>query len=203
MSVRLRWVLAALIVLVAGVVALWPRSQEVEPARSARPAPDLAVLRERAALPPCPGAPGRVPAFDGIVVGCLGDGGTTRLTETVGRGPVLVNVWATWCEPCKEELPVLSRYAAEPGAVRVVTIATQSDPAGALELLADLGVRLPSVVDADRAVEKALNVPAVPASYVVDERGEVRLIGQPRLLRSVEEIRAAVARYGAPVGGAR
>lgn len=197
MSIRLRWLLAALIVVVAGVVALWPRSQDVEPIRSARPAPDLTVLRARAVLPPCPSAPGRVPAFDGIVVGCLGDGRETALTEVLGPGPVLLNVWATWCQPCKEELPVLSGYAGQPGAVRVVTIATQSDVSGALELLADLGVRLPSVVDASRAVEKAVNVPALPATYLVDERGEVRLMGQPRVFRSVEDVRAAVTRGGA------
>jgi thiol-disulfide isomerase/thioredoxin len=196
-SIRLRWLVAALIVIVAGVVALWPRSQEIGPSRSAPPAPDLVALRARAALPPCPPASGRVPAFDGIAVGCLGDGRETGLSDVVGSGPVLVNVWATWCQPCWEELPVLSRYAGEPGAVRVVTIATQSEPAGALELLADLGVRLPSVVDANRAVEKALNVPALPASYLVDERGEVRLIGQPRVFRSVEDVRAAVMRGGA------
>jgi thiol-disulfide isomerase/thioredoxin len=196
-----RWSIAGLVLVVAAVIAIWPRHDDPAP-RSGTPAPpDLAAARADAALPPCPAAAGSPPAglraLSGVRAECLADGSAVDLAKALGNRPVLLNVWATWCAPCKEELPLLARYAAEPGAVPVVGLAVQSAPAGALELLGALKVRLPMLADPDGAAERALALPpGLPASYVVGADGTVRLVAKPRLFDSVEAIRHAVATYG-------
>jgi thiol-disulfide isomerase/thioredoxin len=188
-----RWSLAGLVLVVAAVVAIWPRDPD-PPAEP--PAPDLDAARAEAALQPCPAGDSPGPrSLSGVEVECLADGSKVDLAAMLADEPVLVNVWATWCQPCKEELPLLASYAAGPNAVPVVGLAVQSTQAGALRLLESVGVRLPTVLDTDGAAAKALKLPVgLPASYLVAADGSVRLVGDPRLFRSVEEIRQAVER---------
>ncbi len=187
-----KWALAVGALALALIVALLPRSESVPP----EPETDLGPARERAALAACvPDEGGEAEEFAGVEVHCLGDGSRVRFADALGDGPTLVNVWATWCEPCREELPLLAEYAARPDAVRVVTVQVQSSQEDGLRLLADLGVRLPALHDGEGAtgpVRKALRVPAgLPASYVVED-GEARLVTKPRLFTSIDEIVNAV-----------
>jgi thiol-disulfide isomerase/thioredoxin len=197
-SVRVRWLVAGLIVAAAVAVAVWPRSG---PAPASPAAPDLGPARANAALRPCPPASGPVPggltALSKVRVECLADGSAVDLGAVLAAGrPVLVNLWATWCQPCKEELPVLAAYAAEPGAAPVVGLAVRSEPAGALDLLAALRVRFANLLDPDGAAVRALKVPdALPASYVIGSDGTVHFISDPRLFRSVDQVRETVAGY--------
>jgi thiol-disulfide isomerase/thioredoxin len=192
-----RWSIAGLILVIAAIVAIWPRSPE-EPA-AGPPDQDVAAVRADASLEPCPSAGGSVPpglrGLSGVRVECLADGSEVDLAGVLANRPVLVNVWATWCQPCREELPLLAAYAAEPGAVPVVGLAVQSTQAGALELLDSIDVRLPTLADPNGAADKALSLPVgLPASYLVAEDGTVSLVENPRLFRSVGEVRQAVAR---------
>lgn len=199
MTNRLRWLVAGLIVVVAATVALWPRSDDDPPA--APPTPDLTQARAGAALDPCARAQGGPAALSGVGVECLADGATVDFAAAIGGGPALVNVWATWCQPCKEELPVLAAYAGEPGSVPVLGLAVRSGSADALELLAALRVRLPNLLDPDGAALHALKAPdALPASYVIGSDGTVHFVTDPRLFRSVDQVRQTVARYLPPGG---
>jgi thiol-disulfide isomerase/thioredoxin len=187
--------LAGLVLVIAAVIAIWPRDPD-PPAEP--PAPDVDAVRAEAALRPCPSAADRAPgprSLAGVEVECLADGSEVDLAAVLAGAPVLVNVWATWCPPCREELPLLASYAAEPGAVPVVALAVKSSQVDALESLESLGVRLPTVLDVDGAASRALELPAgLPASYLVTPDGTVRLVENPRLFRSVDEIRRAVER---------
>jgi thiol-disulfide isomerase/thioredoxin len=202
-SVPVRWLLTGLVVAAAAVVALWPRSHDV-PAQTAPPRPDLSAARQAAGLAPCTGSGPGPAALAGVRLVCIGDGSTVDLGAALGGRPMLVNVWATWCEPCRDELPVLAQYAGTPGAVSVVGIAVQSPEADALGLLSRLGVRYANLADPDRAAMRALKVPdALPASYVIGSDGSVHFVSDPRLFRSVDAVRQAVARYVPPDGNGR
>lgn len=188
-----RWSIAAVILMIAGVIAIWPRSapEPAPPQDATQAAPDLSQARAKAALPACPkGAQG--PAdLRGITVECLADGSTLDVATALD-GPVLVNMWATWCQPCKTELPVLDAYAKEPGAIPVVTLGVQSRPADALELLTTLKVKLPSLLDEDGKAMRKLHPVGLPASYLVED-GTITLIENPRVFESVDQVKRAVA----------
>ncbi len=192
MTTATKWALAVGALALALIVALLPRSESMPP----EPDTDLGPAREQAALAACaPARNGAAEGFSGVEAHCLGDGSRVEFADALGDGPTLVNVWATWCEPCREELPLLAEYAARPDAARVVTVQVQSSPEDGLRLLAELGVRLPALHDGEGAtgpVRKALRVPTgLPASYVVED-GEARLVTEPRLFTSIDEIVDAV-----------
>lgn len=186
MNNRTRWLVLVLVLGVAGVVALWPRDKTPGPLPTpSRPSQDVSALRAQAQLRPCvPGEQG------GVDVTCLGDGTRTALAL---KGPLLINFWATWCLPCQEELPVLETYAKQPGAVPVVPVLVKSSEADGLELLARLGVRLPSVFDGADELRKRVKAPiTLPATYYIAADGQVRLITDPPYFKAPEQVEKAV-----------
>lgn len=169
---------------------------------SVRPV-DLAQLRADAALQPCPApapdAPPPAGPLAGIVLPCLGAPGSVDLGVALAGRPALVNLWGPLCRPCVEELPALAAYAAEPDAVPVLGVEVQRLPEGALEMLTALDVHYPSVSDPDGRLRAALDAPPVlPLSFVVFPDGRVSQVNPPAVLRSPEQVRAAVQRYLGP-----
>ena len=110
--------------------------------------------------------------------------------------PAVVNLWAYWCAPCREELPALAEYAARAGdAVTVLTVNKDKNQEAALDLLAELGVRLPGVQDGGARVAAAVSAPNVlPVTVLVRADGSVAaVLAVP--FASADEIAAAVREH--------
>ncbi|TSD94885.1 TlpA family protein disulfide reductase [Skermania sp. ID1734] len=198
-----RWLIPILATIGVLIVAMWPRSgvdtpqgfqpntTSDEPGTSA----ERTDLSARGNLQPCPqstalGIPEAVLA--GVMVRCLGSTEPVDLGATLAGEPTLINLWASWCGPCREEIPVLDAYANEPDSIRVVGINVQDKPAAALQLLAELGARYPSFDDTG-AVKKALPAPPVlPLSFLVQRDGSVDRIATPAVFGEPSQVRDAV-----------
>jgi cytochrome c biogenesis protein CcmG, thiol:disulfide interchange protein DsbE len=111
---------------------------------------------------------------------CLTAGPAVNPARLGGR-PVVVNLWATWCEPCRKEMPILQaahdRYGAR---VQFLGVNTKDRPEWAAEFLQEVKVTYPQVVDSDGTLLNSLRSPGLPVTVVVDARGGIagRQIGQ-------------------------
>lgn len=188
-------VIAALVVL--GVWALWPSPGG---GTDAPAPPGAGAGAERAAPagppPPCPGPSGSpVPAgpLAGVTATCLDGSGTTDIGAALAGRPALINVWASWCLPCRTELPALAEYAARPDAAAVLLVNVRDQTDAALSLLAALDIRLPSVADPTGTVRAALQAPPVlPLSYVLRPDGSLVAVQPPTPFRTADEVAATV-----------
>jgi cytochrome c biogenesis protein CcmG/thiol:disulfide interchange protein DsbE len=119
-------------------------------------------------------------ALPRLTLACLGPGPEVSLARLTGR-PTLVNLWATWCGPCREEMPLLQDAFTRHGEqIRFLGVDVQDDPTGAAAFVADLGVGYPHVVDRDGRLLSALGVRGLPVTLAVDADGRVvaRSVGQ-------------------------
>lgn len=96
---------------------------------------------------------------------------------------VLVNFWATWCEPCVTEMPALQRLREKlgPRDFEILAVNLQEGPAKIHAFVEKSGVSFPIVRDTDGAVARAWGARTLPASYLVDRDGRIRyaVVGDP------------------------
>jgi len=88
-------------------------------------------------------------------------------------GPAVVNLWATWCTPCRTELPEFQSASEDHDGVRFVGVDIGEDPAVAQAFLDDLGVSFEQYADRDGDLSDALGVAALPVTIVVDGDGDI------------------------------
>ncbi len=159
---------------------------------AAGPDPRLVELRATADLDPCPAGLG--PELPELVLPCLGGGPDVDLRSAPPGRPTLVNIWATWCPPCVEEVPDLAAFADKAGdRVAVVGVLTQDPATNGLEFARQYGMRWPSVVDDAGEVLRAFR-PGPPVTLFLDAQGRVvhRRSGK---FTDVAEIEALVAEH--------
>lgn len=105
------------------------------------------------------------------------DGEQVALSDYRGR-PVIINFWASWCVPCREEFPVLraarERYAAR--GLEILGIIHDDGPQTATEFAAGYGATWPMLVDESDAAWNTYRGVFLPISYFIDRDGIVRTV---------------------------
>ena len=119
---------------------------------------------------PAAGSPSDLPD---ITLSCLSTGSRVRLAA-LGGTPVLVNLWASWCAPCKNEMPSLQRasetYA---GKLAFLGVDTKDNVDSANDFLAATSVHYPQLLDNDGDLLHALGGSGLPVTVVLDAQGKV------------------------------
>ena len=147
------------------------RADREQPREAPAAAPRVAALQAAAGLGPCP--PGLGPELPDLELACLGGGEDVDLRAAPPGRPTLVNVWATWCPPCVEEVPDLVAFADRAqGRVGLVGVLTQDSETNGLEFSRQFGVRYPSLVDPQGEVFRAFR-PGPPVTLFLDAQGRV------------------------------
>lgn len=104
------------------------------------------------------------------------DGRAVDLADYRGRN-VAITFWASWCGPCRLEMPVLRRFyerARKQGAeFEILAISVDTESADAAKAAAELGIPFPVLHDADSKVSDAYGVEAIPSLFVVDAKGNL------------------------------
>lgn len=120
------------------------------------------------------------------------DGDTVGLSSLRGR-PVWLNFWATWCAPCKAEIPAMLAVSGEagPGGVQLVAVNMAEEGADVERYLDANGFRaLRTVLDEDGGVSASYGVSGLPTHVFIDARGRVRRVERRAL--DAAEMRAAL-----------
>ena len=137
-----------------GVAATLPGATPAAHQQVNRPAPELALPR-------------------------LDTGAELRLNTLRGR-PVIVNFWASWCAPCRRELPALEAFARQhsgPDAMQVLAVNVGEAAAQVRSFLDEAGVRdLSVLLDTDSRANAAWGAFALPASFLIDRAGRIRAV---------------------------
>jgi peroxiredoxin len=126
----------------------------VTPALAADPAPELGRSAPGFTLPDLAGT-------------------QVRLADYQGKKAVLINFWATWCAPCREEMPALETLARElgPRGLTVVGVNFKESRRAVEAFRKALGLGFPMLLDGDGRVSVAYQVFALPVTVLVDRRG--------------------------------
>ena len=151
-----------------------------------------AVARDAQSLTPIPDHPA-APDFD------LKDpqGRPQRLADYRGR-PVILNFWATWCPPCREEMPAMQRASEvlKKEGIAVIAINVGDDAETVGQFLDEAPVDFPLPMDTDSKVAQRYGMKGLPTTYVIDPAGRLvysamgpREWDDPQLLDQVRALR--------------
>jgi cytochrome c biogenesis protein CcmG/thiol:disulfide interchange protein DsbE len=109
------------------------------------------------------------PPLSGITL----DGRTVSLADLRGK-PVIVNFWASWCQPCRSEFPVFKDAEVHHPGLVILGVVYQDDPAAAAAFVAQMSADWPSLTDPDGSRASAYLVIVAPQTYFIDRKGIVR-----------------------------
>lgn len=162
--------------------------------------PALRELKREAGIADCPPGGAAAPVADGlpeVTLPCLGGGPDVDLASL--RGPLVVNLWAVYCDPCRDEMPIYERFHQQyAGRVGVLGIDyNDTRPRDALELARDTGVTYPLLADPESLVggpPPGLVLKGLPMVALVDADGVVVHL-EAREITSVGELEELVAEH--------
>ncbi len=133
-----------------------------------------------------------------LTLACLGGGPAVRLSDL--RGPLVVNLFAQWCEPCRKELPFYERLHQDgKGKVAVLGIDyLDTQPDGALALAEATGVTFPLLADPDGVLRPEFRIRGLPGVLFIDAEGRITNdAGLPTftVIRSYDELTSMVREH--------
>jgi len=104
-------------------------------------------------------------------------GGSFSLAQLKGQ-VVLINFWASWCGPCRQEMPLLEGLYKKyhPLGVTLVGVSVDDEPQAADNALANTAVSFPIVYDLESKVSQLYQVASMPSTVIIDRSGTVRLL---------------------------
>lgn len=167
---RRSWAVIAVMLLLATSCSWLP----APPEPTARP--QLEELREKHEISDCPesdpaaeGGSGRLPQIE---LPCLGSDEMVNLAG-LPEGAKVINFWAQWCEPCREESPFLREaHEQRPGVQFIGINYDDPDPALAIEFAGLAGLTYPHVRDRHKQLQ-VLGVPGLPLTLFVGDNGDI------------------------------
>ncbi|GAB2513479.1 TlpA family protein disulfide reductase [Microbulbifer agarilyticus] len=135
----------------------------------------IAALCTSAALLAAAPVFAKIPASD-FTLASLKDG-NLKLSEQRGE-VIMLNFWASWCGPCREEMPLLNDLHAryQPVGFQVWGVNVDANPADAQAMLNKIPVDFPVLFDSKSDVSKLFGVQAMPSSVFIDRDGNVRYV---------------------------
>ena len=155
--------------------------------------PALRTLKASAGIEPCPRgtASGGLPD---VTLPCLGGGRPVDLARL--RGPLVVNLFAQWCGPCRQELPYYQQlHRKGKGKVAVLGVDyLDTQPGQALQLARGAGVTYPLAADPGGLLRTGLKIRGLPGIAFVDREGKVVDV-EFRLITSYAQLRSLVRRH--------
>ena len=103
------------------------------------------------------------------------DGKTVKLSDFRGK-PVLLNFWATWCGPCRSEMPYLQQIHDNSTAQGLVMLAVDAgeNATAVQKFMTELNLTLPVLLDTDKAVSKSYSITAIPSTFLIDKNGVIQ-----------------------------
>jgi thiol-disulfide isomerase/thioredoxin len=163
---RLQWNALIVIILAAGVV--WTVASRVTTAQATRD-------RARRATPDF--------TLDTL------DGGKFKLADHIGQ-PVVVNFWATWCLPCRAELPAFEEVYRNNRAQGLVVVGVDvaESPDAVAQFVAEAGLTFPIALDASGETTELYRIQGMPTTFFVGRDGQIKdmVIGGPLTQAAIE-----------------
>ena len=101
------------------------------------------------------------------------DGTSTSIGVASKDRPLLVSLWAVWCQPCKRELPVLQDISRQRQDLAILAVNIGDDPEKIESFLSDNGLSISVAIDNNGALLEALNAATVPVTVLFDTDGKV------------------------------
>jgi peroxiredoxin len=145
---------------IASAPASETASVSLEPAVPAEERPEVGYLAPDFALPDLAGR-------------------TVRLSDFRGRKAVFLNFWATWCPPCRAEMPTMERayQAYRDRGLEILAVSVDTGPKDRVAAFTqELKLTFPALLDPDMAILYAYRIPGLPGSVLIDRRGVIQSV---------------------------
>jgi cytochrome c biogenesis protein CcmG/thiol:disulfide interchange protein DsbE len=163
-----------------------------KPATSATPEPVPPIATDPCPTDALPQAPAKN-ALPDVALRCIGHDGSVRLAR-LGGTPTVVNLWGSWCFPCRTEMPQFQQVHVALGErVRFLGVDTKDYENAARSAIQRAAITYPSVFDPDERIKRAVGTRSLPTTILVGADGTIRNVHVGEL--TAVELRKAITKY--------